>query len=445
MRHLILPLIFAIASFSDLLHAHNDTETALFKLPPGTNVTTIHILDDHGERNIAYYESNGFAIVDGDIAYGTVAELLARVIPVDNDTIASHHSLDSRAHSIFPNGPKWPNANVIYKYDSDITEINVHKYIDEGIRRWQVKNPFLQFTKVSPPSASPMAGVVTITAQECGGCYASVVGYSSFDNLVVNLQQSCNGVKVGCFEAEATHELGHVLGLVHEVKRPDRGQHVKFNCKNLVDYTPACCTSKCCGLACQFSMDNTFDHDGPYSVKSIMHYRADAFARDSLLTLEGIAPDVVPLFNAPFPDDLDNERICEIYKGKCGNVCGNGVVEPGEECDDGNLIDHDGCSSACKKEPLCTSCNPIPGLNKCDVTTSCINTLPSGKHHCACRAGFKANALDSQIALHYRLSFPGQEYRVFVAPGVACDTLCDNPFGAPQDICNEVPVVSQCN
>lgn len=31
-------------------------------------------------------------------------------------------------------------------------------------------------------------------------------------------------------------------------------------------------------------------------------------------------------------------------------ICGNGVVEPGEECDDGNTSDGDGCSSECRYE-----------------------------------------------------------------------------------------------
>ncbi|MCX4242790.1 DUF4215 domain-containing protein [Paraliomyxa miuraensis] len=31
-------------------------------------------------------------------------------------------------------------------------------------------------------------------------------------------------------------------------------------------------------------------------------------------------------------------------------MCGNGIVEPGEQCDDGNAIDGDGCSSACLVE-----------------------------------------------------------------------------------------------
>ena len=31
-------------------------------------------------------------------------------------------------------------------------------------------------------------------------------------------------------------------------------------------------------------------------------------------------------------------------------VCGNGILEPGEECDDGNTVSGDGCSSTCQIE-----------------------------------------------------------------------------------------------
>jgi TonB family protein len=33
-------------------------------------------------------------------------------------------------------------------------------------------------------------------------------------------------------------------------------------------------------------------------------------------------------------------------------VCGNGILEPGEQCDDGNTRDGDGCSPACMKDVL---------------------------------------------------------------------------------------------
>lgn len=37
-------------------------------------------------------------------------------------------------------------------------------------------------------------------------------------------------------------------------------------------------------------------------------------------------------------------------------VCGNSIVESGEQCDDGNLDDGDGCSSTCQTETTSTSC-----------------------------------------------------------------------------------------
>jgi len=35
------------------------------------------------------------------------------------------------------------------------------------------------------------------------------------------------------------------------------------------------------------------------------------------------------------------------------SLCGNGEVDPGEQCDDGNTMDHDGCSSTCRVEGFC--------------------------------------------------------------------------------------------
>jgi cysteine-rich repeat protein len=47
------------------------------------------------------------------------------------------------------------------------------------------------------------------------------------------------------------------------------------------------------------------------------------------------------------------EPICLDASGKtqaCTTTCGDGNVDPGEDCDDGNMTDSDGCSSACKVE-----------------------------------------------------------------------------------------------
>jgi len=39
--------------------------------------------------------------------------------------------------------------------------------------------------------------------------------------------------------------------------------------------------------------------------------------------------------------------------GGVEDLCGNGEVDPGEECDDGNIFDNDGCSTSCRIEGTC--------------------------------------------------------------------------------------------
>lgn len=43
-------------------------------------------------------------------------------------------------------------------------------------------------------------------------------------------------------------------------------------------------------------------------------------------------------------------RLCCKIGGTGGGTCGNGALETGEQCDDGNLINGDGCSSTCQNE-----------------------------------------------------------------------------------------------
>lgn len=126
-----------------------------------------------------------------------------------------------------------------------------------------------------------------------------------------------------------------------------------------------------------------------------------------------------------------------ISRGAPPIKCGDGILDKGEECDDGNTANGDGCSYNCLHEhgggtiptdPTkgCDLCDATVGLNKCDVTTGCSNT-PYGTM-CACRPGYRAAAPGDQVDQHWRLewSIPGHEHRVYVKPGVVCDTLCDH-------------------
>lgn len=66
------------------------------------------------------------------------------------------------------------------------------------------------------------------------------------------------------------------------------------------------------------------------------------------------------------------EPVCRDAEGKtqaCAPVCGNGNVDEGEACDDGNLVAGDGCSPTCEIEDGFT-CNPkeVSDLDDCGGT-----------------------------------------------------------------------------
>ena len=68
------------------------------------------------------------------------------------------------------------------------------------------------------------------------------------------------------------------------------------------------------------------------------------------------------------------------------SACGNGVVDPGEQCDDGNLIDGDCCSSSCQFE---AAGNPCSDNNACTQTDQC-----NGAGHCVGANPVICSALD---------------------------------------------------
>ena len=65
-----------------------------------------------------------------------------------------------------------------------------------------------------------------------------------------------------------------------------------------------------------------------------------------------------------------------------GSLCGNGVFDDGEDCDDGNVIDGDCCSSTCTNEPAGAACADDGNVctdDKCNGVGLCLhvnNTVP---------------------------------------------------------------------
>jgi len=66
--------------------------------------------------------------------------------------------------------------------------------------------------------------------------------------------------------------------------------------------------------------------------------------------------------------------------GKKASICGNGFLDPGEQCDDGNTLDGDCCSSTCRFEPPgapCASPTPCLTATACDGAGVCGGGTPT--------------------------------------------------------------------
>jgi cysteine-rich repeat protein len=50
-------------------------------------------------------------------------------------------------------------------------------------------------------------------------------------------------------------------------------------------------------------------------------------------------------------EDCDGGPMCTASCRFVASLCGTGILEAGEECDDANCNNGDGCSDACRNEP----------------------------------------------------------------------------------------------
>jgi cysteine-rich repeat protein len=109
-------------------------------------------------------------------------------------------------------------------------------------------------------------------------------------------------------------------------------------------------------------------------------------------------------------------------------LCANGVLDPGETCDDGNTISGDGCTTTCVNEGCIAETVGYPSMPLCDDGDGCTldtcNPVTSGcEHSNSCDDGF-ACTIDSCM-------------------GATCihtpdDLLCDDSDVCTDEICSAV-------
>jgi cysteine-rich repeat protein len=135
----------------------------------------------------------------------------------------------------------------------------------------------------------------------------------------------------------------------------------------------------------------------------------------------------------------------------CAALCGNGTIDPGEECDDGNAVDGDGCQSTCTLGVVQKCGNGVKeGSEACDdgnevdgdgCESNCSLTVP------VCGNGVKEG--DEACDDGNRTGGDGCENDCTPTPGAACGNAvveageaCDDGNQVPFDGCENDCTVS---
>ncbi len=159
--------------------------------------------------------------------------------------------------------------------------------------------------------------------------------------------------------------------------------------------------------------------------------------------VSNIGPDV----NIPM-----DPACCVHFNGFLGlcPVCGNGILEAGEECDDNNTIGDDGCSPTCRIESLCClQCRNQEGVavNSDCVTTNSVSNCSGVNFGEKCfTQGQTANVTRTfGVGCNNATEFCGHCGDGIVNPGEECDDGNNGPNDGCSPQCrNESACCWQC-
>ena len=149
----------------------------------------------------------------------------------------------------------WPGGVVYYDFASDVAAEHQQAFLDAA-RDWSTFAAVTFVRHVSEPN------YVLVQNMPSGGGFSAVGMVGGAQDFMIGPSAWNRGT--------LNHELGHVLGMVHEHQRRDRDLYVTINTANLM-----------------FGPDGNFvvltdsNDQGPYDFDSVMHYSKNAFAIDT--------------------------------------------------------------------------------------------------------------------------------------------------------------------
>jgi cysteine-rich repeat protein len=154
-----------------------------------------------------------------------------------------------------------------------------------------------------------------------------------------------------CIRAIAAHEFGHALGFDHEQNRPDSTcprDTIGFGDLTLGAYDPNSIMNYCAAHWNNNGQLSRGDIAGARAIYGTVAWCGDGFVQAGEQCDDGNS------------DNRDNcTNVCTVAR------CGDGFVQAGEQCDDGNANNGDGCTNACRTA-RCGDRIVEVGVEQCD-------------------------------------------------------------------------------
>jgi hypothetical protein len=232
-------------------------------IPDEPKIGTAIITDSAGrQRALQYVDVGGMAVVEGDIALGTVEDV-EQATSAARDAGPAQAPPAGAALAVAITGAqfRWPNCRVPYEIDPNLPNQN---RVTEAIAHWEA-NTALRF-----PVRTNEQNWVYFT--DADGCWS-----------LVGMRGNRQTISVGpnCTTGNTIHEIAHAVGLWHEQSREDRDSFVTINWQNIQ-----------AGMESQFTQHISDGDDiGAYDYGSIMHYPRKAFSKNNQDTIVPTDPN----------------------------------------------------------------------------------------------------------------------------------------------------------